>query len=132
MSDNLSNKVLKKSNTKCQWCGLQTSMRRRNKNLLPPTDGKLYPITVRGETYKVCSLCIKDLQRNPTLENWLKSRICDCCHMPSGLVFMGVKVGKLSPKVFGGRKYKLCPECKANINKKSYNEFLIWNYKGAT
>jgi len=129
MSDNLSN--LKKSNTKCQWCGLLMSAK-RNKKLLPPTDGKLYPITVRGETYKVCSLCIKDLQRNPTLENWLKSRICDCCHMPSGLVFMGVKVGKLSPKVFGGRKYKLCPECKANINKKSYNEFLIWNYKGAT
>jgi len=102
---------------------------KRNKNLLSLTDGKLYPVKIGGKIHNVCSLCLRDLQRNPTIRNWLKNRTCDCCHMPSGLLFMGDKIGRLSSKVIEGREYKLCPDCKANIDKKTYNRFLIFRYK---
>jgi len=118
----------KSTSTKCQWCGLLMSAK-RNKKLLPPTDGKLYPVKIGGKIHNVCSLCIRDLQRNPTLENWLKNSTCDCCSMPAGLVFMGEKVGRLSSKVIDGRKYKLCPVCKANIDKKAYSRFSLFRYK---
>jgi len=118
----------KSTPTKCQWCGLLMSAK-RNKNLLSLTDGKLYPVKIGGKIHNVCSLCLRDLQRNPTIRNWLKNRTCDCCHMPSGLLFMGDKIGRLSSKVIEGREYKLCPDCKANIDKKTYNRFLIFRYK---
>ena len=32
-------------------------------------------------------------------------------------------------KVIDGRKYKLCPECKARIDNKAYSRSLIFRYK---